>query len=61
MSRKLSIKNDQGESIVGILEIKNDYDPRLMLIAHGALGYFLLRHGRKKKMKNESLDFIFLL
>jgi hypothetical protein len=51
MSRKLSIKNDQGESIVGILEIKNEYDPRLMLIAHGALGYFLFRHGRKKNEK----------
>lgn len=44
----ISIRNDRGETIVGILENKKDIldagrdRPRLVLIAHGVLGRFLL-------------------
>lgn len=39
----VSIKNDQGEIIVGLLEKRQEIDPnrqrpRLVLIAHGVLG-----------------------
>lgn len=40
---KISIPNEQGETIVGILEEKPDIDigrakPRVVLIVHGVLG-----------------------